>query len=236
MIISVLEALRVFNDPDGDLINGTAAIESSMKVAVESGNVLSICMLYCTRICCLYSAGDYQKALKVLDERDAALTERSESIFDSFAIFMDGLTSFSCARNTSKGSARTSLVQRGKKAMKLLQKLSLQNPDSCAGKALILEAEYAAVCKKKSLANQKFSQAVALSVGHKNYFETFVSKQLAGVHYCVDLDDGNIGINFLEESIVDCEEWGGHAAAAIWRKKVTEIKQTRGFSILGQKY
>jgi pentatricopeptide repeat protein len=236
MIVPVLEALRKYNDPNGDIVNDTVALESSTKKAVQSGNTLTICMMYCTRMCCLYSAGEYEKALKVLDEKKSVANAMGETIFDSFAILMEGLICFSCARNTPKGSTRVALIQRGKKAMKLLLKLSLQNPDSCAGKAVLLEAQYAAVCKKNSLAKQKYSQAIALSVGHSNYFETILSKRLAGIHYCVDLDDGRTGIKYLEESIRDCEAWGGHAPATIWKNKVAEIRDTHNFSILGQKY
>lgn len=223
----LLSGFEDYNDPDGAFDGSCNYLVESTKEAIASGNGLNICVIYYTRIYAHFSLREYQKALELIDEKYSARPPIEGSILDSFGLYMEGLCAFACARREQGGSIRKSLMQRGRKVMKSLHKLALQNPDSCLGKVALLEAEYAALCKKDSMAKTKYSQAMALSVGHNNYFETIFSKQLAGMHYVVDLNDPRTGLQYLEESINACKEFGGHAAATHWKRIVREIKDRR---------
>jgi hypothetical protein len=219
-----------YNDPDSMFDASSDLLLKASKEALASGNALDICVMYSTRIYYHFSMREYQKALKVLDEKNCTHPSIEGSIFDSFGFYMEGLCAFACAREEPNGSTRKRLMQRGRKVMKSLHKLAVQNPDTCLGKVTLLEAEYAALYKKGNVAKIKYSQAMALSVGHNNYFETIFSKQLAGMHYVVDLNDPRTGVPYLEESINVCKEFGGHAAAKHWEKLVADIKDRKHFA------
>jgi hypothetical protein len=219
-----------YNSPDSGFDANSDLLVEASKEALASGNELNVCVIYCTRIYYHFSMREYRKALEILDEKNASYPSMEGSIFDSFAFYMEGLCAFACARQEQNGSTRNGLIHRGKKIMKSLHKIAVQNPDTCLGKATLLEAEYAALCKKNNVAKIKYSQAMALSVGHNNYFETIFSKQLAGMHYVLDLNDPKTGVPYLEESIIVCKEFGGNAAAKHWEQVVSDIKDRKHFA------
>ncbi|KAL3918679.1 MAG: hypothetical protein SGILL_004124 [Bacillariaceae sp.] len=228
----IRRAFLEYNDPSGDITQDFDFLEEACKAVTASGNAMLVCMTYYTRIYGLFSARKYQKALEVLNEKNAICPPMGGSMLDSFEMYMEGMVVFACARQETNGAIRKSLVQRGRKAMKALQKLSVQNPDNCLGKFTLLEAEYAALCKKDSLAKLKYSQAMALSTGHNNNSESVFSKQAAGMHYVVDLQDPQTGLKYLEESIDVLNEFGGHAAATFWEGIVSDIKDKGRFSVI----
>eukprot|EP00539_Tryblionella_compressa_P018743 CAMPEP_0178860114 /NCGR_PEP_ID=MMETSP0747-20121128/1570_1 /TAXON_ID=913974 /ORGANISM="Nitzschia punctata, Strain CCMP561" /LENGTH=1094 /DNA_ID=CAMNT_0020526545 /DNA_START=320 /DNA_END=3604 /DNA_ORIENTATION=- len=230
LILPTMSILQIYNDPNGDIVDGRGGpMKDCLKDALESGNGLSICMMYSCRAFFLFSAGEYRKSLKVLEEKKALIPTMNGSIFDAFTLYLEGLSCFSCARLEQRIKTRTMLIQQGKKVMKSLQKLSLQNPDSCMGKVILLEAEYAALSRKTSLAKQKYSQAIALSVGHGNSFEAVFSKQLAGIYYCLELRDMQTGMKYLTDAIDSLKAWGGHAASEVWEQKVEVIKEKAAY-------
>lgn len=229
-MLPVLICFEQYSNPDSVFDGSSDLFVEASKEALASGNTLNICVIYYSRIYCHFSMREYQKALELLDEKNASYPALNGSICDSFSFYMEGLCAFACARHEQNGSTRKSLIQRGRKVMKSLHKLAVQNPDTCLGRVTLLEAEYAALCKKGSVAKIKYSQAMALAVGHNKYFETVFSKQLAGMHYVVDLNDPRTGIPYLEESITVCKEFGGHAAAKHWEQLVVDIKGRKHFA------
>jgi tetratricopeptide (TPR) repeat protein len=226
----LLVAFESYNNRDGELNGSCDVLVQATKDAEASGNSLNICLIFYTRIYCHFSVGEFEKALQLLDEKNAKYPQMDGSIFEAFPLFLEGLCIFACARKQDNPASRKRLIQRGRKVMKMLQKMSVQNPDSCLGKATLLEAEYAAIRKNESLAKIKYSEAMALSIGHNNYYETIFSKQAAGMHYVFDLNDPKTGLQYLQESIDTSKEFGGHAAARHWEGYVREIKDRRRYS------
>jgi predicted ATPase len=222
-------AFQAYSDPNADLTKDFDFLKEACEAAVANGRGMTICMVYYTRIYVLFSIRQYQEALKVLDEKHALQPPMGTSMLDSFEMLMEGLVVFACARQETNKSARKCLIQRGQKAMKTLHKLSVQNPDNCLAKFTLLEAEYAALCKKDSVAKLKYSQAMAVAAGNRNYFETIFSKQAAGMHYVLDLQNPRSGLKYLEESIDVLKEFGGHAAATFWEAIVRDLKDKRSF-------
>jgi hypothetical protein len=226
----LLIALEHYTNPDSFFDASSDFLVEASNEALASGNTLNICVIFYARIFYHFSMRKFQKALELLDEKNALYPSSEGSMCDSFSLYMEGLCAFACVRQEKNGSTRKSLLQRGRKVTKSLHKLALQNPDTCLGKVTLLEAELAALCKKESVAKIKYSQAMALSVGHNNYIETIFSKQLAGMHYVVDLNDPRTGVPYLEESIKVCKEFGGHSAAKCWEQLVGHIKDRKHFA------
>ncbi|KAG7374607.1 multi-sensor signal transduction multi-kinase [Nitzschia inconspicua] len=226
----LMNAFEVYNNPTGDLDGSCDFLVDATKEAVAEGHTLNVCLVYYSRIYAHFAMQEYKKALELFTEKNALFPPTEKSIFESFAFYIEGLCVFGCVRQEKSASARKSLMKKGRKIMKKLQKLAVQNPDSCLGKATLLEAECAALSKKESLAKIKYSQAMALSVGHKNYFEIISSKQAAGMHHLYELNDPRTSVQYFEEAIEVSKEFGGHAAVTHWEDFVRGIKERRRFS------
>jgi hypothetical protein len=224
-----LESLNICSDPSGDLVTDAGAIEEGLKDARESGNIVYISLMYSSKAFFLCSAGEYEKGLKILDERASIITGMNGSIFEGFFMYVEGLFSFGSARFEKDAVKRKALIARGKRAMKPLKKLAMQNPESCLSRLTLLEAEYAALSRKNSLAKQKYSQAIAMAIGNRNSYETIFAKQFAGFHLYMDLDDHITGVKYLEDAVALCIENGYNAAATIWGGKIVKIKEQPRF-------
>lgn len=226
----LLTAFEQYNDLEGDFDGSCQFLVDATKAAVADGHSLNVCVIYYTRIFAHYSVREYNTAMVLLEEKNARNPPVEGSIFESFAYYLHGLCLFACARQEDNASTRKSFIWQGRKLVKKLQKLAVQNPDSCLGKATLLEAEYASLGKKDSVAKMKYSEAMALSAGHNNFFEMIFSKQAAGLHYIYDLNDPRTGIPMLEESIDVLKDFGGHAVIPYWEELIRGIKDRRRFS------
>jgi hypothetical protein len=228
---AILASFEIFANPNGDLVDHTGPLDDGLKDALESGNTYFITMMYATKFFFLMAAGEFEMGLKLLNARIKVCPLMDGSICESFFVLLDGLFSFGSARKATTMIGRKTLIKRGKKAMKVLQKFAIQNPANCMTKAILLEAEYAALCKKDSLAKQKYSQAIAVGMGTNTFFEVAFSNQLAAIHYCVDLDDPRTAVAYMEAAIKAYIDWGGHAAVTVMERKLREIRDSRRFSI-----
>ncbi len=226
-----MACLEIYSDPNGDLVDHTGPIDDGLKDAIESGNCFFMSIMYCTKAFFLMNATEFEKGLELMDSRKKVCPRIDDSIFESMPVALEGFFSFGAARRATSMVVRKNLIKRGKMAMKSLQKIAMQNPDNCMSKALLLEAEYAALCKKHNLAKQKYSQAIAVAMGTNASCDIAVSNQLAGIHYCVDMNDPRTGVVHMEAAIKAVRDSGGHAAVTVMERKMRELNEKRRFSI-----
>lgn len=227
---SILATVVIYSDPNGDLVDHAGPLDDGLKDALESGNCFFISSMYDTKAFFLMVANEFEKGLELMDSRKKDCPRLDDSVFESLPIALEGFFSFGVARQSPSLLVRKNLIKRGRTAMKRLQKFAIQNPDNCMCKALLLEAEYAALCKKEHLAKQKYSQAIAVAVGTNTSCDIAISNQLACIHYCADLNDRRSGIVHMEAAIKALRDSGGHAAVTIMEQKMKELNDTRRFS------
>jgi hypothetical protein len=231
---SISASLDIFSDPNGDLVDHTGPLDDGLKDALESGNAFFISIMYSSKAYFLMVANEFEKGLELMDSRKQRCPKLDDSIFECMPIALEGFFAFGTARRATTSLVRKNLIRRGKKSLKILQKFAMQNPDNCMCMALLLEADYAALCKKENVAKQKYSQAIAVAMGTAALCNIAMSNQLAAIHYSSDLNDPRAGILHMEAATKALKDFGGHAAITIMERKMREVNDAQRFSITGR--
>jgi tetratricopeptide (TPR) repeat protein len=216
----MLRAMEIFSSPDGSLTDH-GGITDCLKTVKETRSCWGVEVLYNTRLFFYLAAGEYEEAVKMMDGRNShAMSQHRGSVHETFNLYADGLACFAQARRTENSQKAKALIQQARDCMRLLKLLSRSNPAVSFGKAVLLEAENAAIEKKYTLAEEKYNHAASLAKKYGSNFELAFSKQTAGEYFFYDRKDKNRAISCFEEAIVAYEAWEGKAAVTHLNRRI----------------
>jgi tetratricopeptide (TPR) repeat protein len=215
---------QLFMDPNADLLDHSGGVDDGLESAKANQNAFACAMVYSIKVFLYFVAGDYDASIKALEDRYGCLTRMEGSIHETFVLYLGGLIFFGVARRATNAQQKRKLLKRARRCMRLLKGLAKQNPASCLGKFVLLEAENASLAKKDAVAKEKYEHAIALAAKYGSYFELAFANQVAGEHY-THLNDIESGLTYFKEACKTYDDWGGLAAVTHLKKKIAAFEK-----------
>ena len=214
----------VIADPDRDIMDHSGDLDNGLAHAIERNNSFVAAMSYAIKQFAAYVAGEYKQGVEWSHAHDRWNKSTGGSVHATFALLWQGLNTFALARSGScTGCDKKEVIALGRRATKDLKKLSKTVPDYCLAKSLLLEAEYAAVIGKYTVAEEKYLHAVALAETQKNLFEIPIVKLATARYYIYDKKNISQGKTIMEDAIKCFENWGASAMANSLRTQIKSL-------------
>lgn len=222
-------AMQTFANANGSLTDHTGELDSGLIAAKKNKNAWALEIIYNTKLFFYVVAGEFKSAIEMIDGRTSHVSPHEGSVHEAFSLYVDGLAFFAEARSSSNAQDARKLLKRARHCIRLLKSLSRINPAVSLGKLVLLEAENAASMKKNVLAGEKYDHAASLASRYGSNFELAFSKQAAGRHFELDLQDRVRAISSFEGACKAYDAWGGNAAATLLKLKIVQLRKASSF-------
>lgn len=205
----------------GAIIKDESKITDMISQAKESHDEMALAFINYYLLVLAYVFNDYEAAAEEARrmQRITSPPYLHPSMSSPYVFYALALLA---VYNNRHGYARRRILSIARRCVKKLKNFSLHTPENCLGKALLLQAEVAAVTGKNREARCYFESAISVTTRYHDCMMLAIACERAG-RFSSACGDESLATRYFREAHSAYREWGATAKAERLEKEMPMV-------------